>query len=358
MLHQPRGQRLHHKLHLQRCRQELQQINIRLSNVFLLSIQLVLHKPQDAYGQPCADHPVAQVLPQYHQALVILESHLAKLRHGRCQAGDEGREDNQCEDEHDDGKEPLVDVPWDDLHTRRCELCQAPVQTRQICIGEIGRFPELGTQDPSINALRGKIADAIPRTSDDVVATKNEDDVLCDATRETQVLRIDAVHHVLEDLLELSEPNQAKGLDEPDHAQGLAHARQGGGAAAEGEPPEEIRGDHEHVEQEPGFQVPRGDLAGTHLLGAPGVEARAERHGHVATPIDQREPELDLQERRLLGLEGELDGDREQVEGDKHRGDHVPKQAPRRTGPEHTAGGRQRGILLLLLHQERPSRGI
>mmetsp|Transcript_7909 Transcript_7909/g.28847 ORF Transcript_7909/g.28847 Transcript_7909/m.28847 type:complete len:233 (+) Transcript_7909:1390-2088(+) len=232
------------------------------------------------------------------------------------------------------------------------------MQTRQIRVGEIVGLPECGVRDPGIDTLRGEAADAIPCTSDDVVATKNEDDVLHDAAKDKQVLRINVVHHVLEDLLELHEPNQAKGPNEPDHSQGLAQACQGGGAVALAEPREEIRGHHEHVERKPSLQVPLGDLAGPHLLGAPVVVARAERHGHVATPIDQREPELDLQERRLLGLEGELDGDREQVEGDKHRGDHVPKQAPRRTGPEHTAGGRQRGILLLLLHQERPSRGI
>mmetsp|Transcript_135259 Transcript_135259/g.350469 ORF Transcript_135259/g.350469 Transcript_135259/m.350469 type:complete len:283 (-) Transcript_135259:413-1261(-) len=228
------------------------------------------------------------------------------------------------------------------------------MQRRQVLVRKVFLDIEVALLDPRVHIVGGPHADPIPRASDDVVHAEHEEGALSHTDENVEVLRVDVVHQCLDQLLQLHQPQQAQRTHNSYDAKGLPHACHRGSPALVAEPGDEVRGDHEQVEGEPGLYVVQGDAAGPQLLCALQVESSHEGENHVAEPKRQSHPEDGVSEPCCGGLESQLHWNRQEVVPDENYAAYVPSQPLRGAWPEYPGPQRRR---LRILHRRRLALG-
>mmetsp|Transcript_91094 Transcript_91094/g.257921 ORF Transcript_91094/g.257921 Transcript_91094/m.257921 type:complete len:381 (+) Transcript_91094:552-1694(+) len=213
-------------------------------------------------------HHVALDVPGLPEPLLPL---LLEVRHRGRHAAHERREHAHGRHDHENGEDPLVGVRGVDLHGRRHELRERPVQRREVGVAGVPpvepRYPGHRLQAPHREPAAG-----------DVVADERDDgERPPDAQGGRQHLGLDVVREVRE-AGDLHDPDQAREAEDPRHAADLARPGHAEDVEATGRGDERGAVHEEHAEvQHEGFpRVPPRDLRRPHLQEAQVVVAADE----------------------------------------------------------------------------------
>mmetsp|Transcript_25693 Transcript_25693/g.54262 ORF Transcript_25693/g.54262 Transcript_25693/m.54262 type:complete len:243 (-) Transcript_25693:927-1655(-) len=112
------------KLNVQRFRQVGEEFHILLLHELLRLVQLMVQVPPDLDAKPQRDIVEAEILLEKYELPGRLAIHVPQVGHGIGDAGDEGGECHQGEEDHHDREDPLPHSVCMDLHGGRRELSQ------------------------------------------------------------------------------------------------------------------------------------------------------------------------------------------------------------------------------------------
>mmetsp|Transcript_22142 Transcript_22142/g.50604 ORF Transcript_22142/g.50604 Transcript_22142/m.50604 type:complete len:222 (+) Transcript_22142:581-1246(+) len=120
------------ELHLQRRGDLLQQLDFLLRKVSVLLLYHVLEVAPNAYRKGERDAVVAKVAVEFEEVLGLDTAEVPKMRHEVGDAADQGGEGKKSKEQYGHGKDALREVLWLHGHGRGRELCEGPMQGREV----------------------------------------------------------------------------------------------------------------------------------------------------------------------------------------------------------------------------------
>mmetsp|Transcript_41426 Transcript_41426/g.107207 ORF Transcript_41426/g.107207 Transcript_41426/m.107207 type:complete len:344 (+) Transcript_41426:1219-2250(+) len=282
------------------------------------------------------DLPLLEVAAQEGDVLIKDGAQLTQLRHGTRDAGQEGGEDHQGEEEDCNSVRALRRVARNNLHRCRRELRQGPVHgcKVQVQFVRIDAWKE-GLLNPGLLVDVAQVdAEGVESACDNVVEPHDEQGQLQHVDQDVDVLRRDLVLEDAQELGNLCQAQQSQGPQDTQDPQRFAGARQGCPVPSSRSRHDPPVGCHKHdVQREPRGEVPDGDPLRVQLFDALDVEACEEGVQDVAGPIEQCQPEHEGGEGHFRRLKRKLDRNEQRIPGNEHQAEEIPRQAGARAGP-------------------------
>mmetsp|Transcript_111513 Transcript_111513/g.348784 ORF Transcript_111513/g.348784 Transcript_111513/m.348784 type:complete len:266 (-) Transcript_111513:257-1054(-) len=173
----------------------------------------VLQVALDPHGEAPWHLPVPQIPAQQPKLSRLVTADVPQLGHGGCEDGDEGREGDHGKQEHDDREKTLRHVVGDYLHRGGRKLRKRPV--KRCCVA-VQKGPlrnailDNPARLPTLQTGGAHLAYAVPAASHDVVGQYQDQDDLGDPKANGKRLRVDLVLDLLEDTLDLEEPDESQ----------------------------------------------------------------------------------------------------------------------------------------------------
>mmetsp|Transcript_53312 Transcript_53312/g.159036 ORF Transcript_53312/g.159036 Transcript_53312/m.159036 type:complete len:366 (+) Transcript_53312:507-1604(+) len=246
---------------------------------------LLPHKVPDAGCQAVGYVVVAEEAPDHRVPGDSLSVDVPDVGHSIGDAADKGGEKD--EGTHDDTniEHPLVHVLGEYLHGRWSELCQRPVEAREVSIAEVVvSHVHQVVLHPRGPSLAGKAGDEEPETCYIVVEDDNNHEKPQQPDDLQDILRVDPCHQLRDVFAHLHKSQQSRDshdardcLGEPDVALGPAHQDQQA----------QVDCYDAQVNGEPCLQIVDGNRAHPPLHDARvGDVCRDEGQHHIARPED------------------------------------------------------------------------
>mmetsp|Transcript_34378 Transcript_34378/g.106736 ORF Transcript_34378/g.106736 Transcript_34378/m.106736 type:complete len:219 (-) Transcript_34378:910-1566(-) len=212
------------------------------------------------------------VLAQELALLGLFHANVPQARHHGGDAADERGEGNHGGDKHADREDTLIDVPRHNLHGRRSELRQAPVQRRGVAVARVAAL-DLELRYPPVRGLAQE-RHGVPAAGDEVVDDDDKQEGLHDGDRSDEALRHEAPKNLLDELWGLHHPHKPEDPEDAGEPQGLRDAGDADNVCKAGLQRDEdpVRQEDEDVHEEPSADVVPRYLARPHLDGASLVE--------------------------------------------------------------------------------------
>mmetsp|Transcript_62219 Transcript_62219/g.148448 ORF Transcript_62219/g.148448 Transcript_62219/m.148448 type:complete len:238 (+) Transcript_62219:653-1366(+) len=125
--------------------------------------------------------------------------------HSLRDAGNERGESHHGEQQHKDGEEPLALISRKDLHRRRRELREAPVQGHAVSMLQALIFNVMSLHPRVVIGFQRPSAHPVPDTGNHVIENQDEDNQADDANHDHPELGLNPFHGLIQHSLQLHE---------------------------------------------------------------------------------------------------------------------------------------------------------